>query len=117
MAIRARKRLDGAEPDKNNDGYTRMIGNYTSGGNVALSLLQNRTKFFGGSENGWGWATQLDDADDVKWDADYLFVAAETYTLEISGRSINWNIDRIVLRRVDIPESIWKTAAESSRAE
>jgi len=116
LYIRARKRLEGAASDLCNDGYVRMTGNYTSGGSVALSLLQANTKFFGGAENSWAWAAQLDDANDVKWSAEYNFLAGETYTLVISGRSQRWNMDRIVLRRAGVADSTWQNATESARA-
>jgi hypothetical protein len=116
LYIRARKRLDGQASDLCNDGYLRMTGNYTSGGTVSLSLLQNNTKFFGGNENNWGWAAQLDDANDVKWSAEYNFTAGQSYTLVMSGRSLRWNVDRIVLRKNGVADATWQSAPESPRA-
>jgi hypothetical protein len=116
LYIRARKRLEGQPADKCNDGYVRMIGTYTSGGNVSMNLLQNNTKFFGGNASNWGWAAQLDDANGVKWNAEYNFIAGQTYTLVLSGRSIRWNVDRIVLRKAGTPDSTWQNAPESPRA-
>jgi hypothetical protein len=96
LIIRARKRLEGQPHDKNNDGYVKVTGDFVAGNTSATTaMLKNNNKFFGGAENAWGWAEKLD-INHVKHDAVYIFKAGETYTLTISGRSINWNIDRIV---------------------
>jgi hypothetical protein len=115
LFIRARKRLEGLPGDKCNDGYVRVSGHFTAGGGTPLELLQQDTKFFGGDAENWGWAAKLD-ADHKKLDADYEFKAGETYTLVLSGRSIRWNVDRIVLRKAGTPDSTWQNAPESPRA-
>ncbi len=114
LFIRSRKRLDGQLFDKSNDGYVRVEGDYTASatasnvhnGNAMLDLLKKNTKFFGGPATGWGWAMQLDaGGEDNKRNAVYTFKAGETYTLVLSGRSINWNVDRIVFRLASVPDA------------
>lgn len=108
LFIRARKRLEGAESDKCNDGYVKMEGDFGASPNAGNNhkddapedMLRKNTKFFGGTANGWGWALQLDAGGyDNKRQAVYNFKAGETYTFTLSGRSIRWNVDRIVFRK------------------
>ena len=103
LLLRARKRLDGAESDKCNDCYVKMQGNFTTGSaNYPTSTLEQDTKLYGGNAGDWGWATNLDGngADHVP--TIYTFVAGETYVLTISGRSIRFNLDRIVFRHSSV---------------
>ena len=106
LIIRARKRLDGAPSDQSNDAYARLQGDYDESPNAGenhnddgnIFALRRNVKFFGGAANGWGWAKQLDlGGHHNKRNAVYDLKAGETYTLVISGRSKNFNMDRIVL--------------------
>ena len=127
LTIRARKRLETDRTDLSNDGYVRMEGDFGEGPNAGnnhkddapLELLKEDLKMFGGNANNWGWARELDaGGHDNKRNPIYDFKAGETYTLTISGRSKNWNIDRIVLyhesvnrnqaQNTDIPETTCK---------
>ncbi len=117
LTIRSHKQLDGQPGDKNNDGYVRVEGNYTAGtgGNpAALVDLKKDTKIFGGSPSGWAWATKLDVNNKIKKDPIYNFKAGETYTLVLSGRSIKWNVDRIVFYHQDVNAN---SARDASKAE
>lgn len=105
MIIRARKRLEGHPPDKNNDGYVRISGNFEEGpqagdnhqDDAPLSALKKDTKLYGGEADQWGYALELDlGGHDNKRNPIYKFKAGETYILTLSGRSINWNVDRII---------------------
>ena len=101
--LRARKRLDGAAGDKCNDCYIKVAGNFTSGStHYDVGALKVDTKLYGGNANNWGWATNLDSAEADHVPAIYNFVAGETYTLTISGRSIRFNLDRIVFRHSSV---------------
>jgi hypothetical protein len=128
LHLRARARLDGADSDKNNDCYVKVTGDsYGPGPNAgdshlkdaSLSLLTSNTKMYGASPTTWGWSDQLDAGgeDNKRWPV-YNFVAGGTYTLTVSGRSIKYNIDRIVFRKSTIATSSAKSAtlAESSTA-
>lgn len=117
LHMRVRKRLDGAEPDKCNDGYVKLAGDFDQGPNAGNnhnddapeSMLRSNTKFFGGPANGWGWASKLDaGGHDNKRDPIYYLKAGETYTLTLSGRSIRWNVDRIAFIKTDGNESAGK---------
>lgn len=105
LMIRCRKRLDGAKEDKSNDGYVRLEGDFDespragdeNGDHALKEVLITDTKIYGGSEIGWDWAVKLDaGGQDNKRQPRYILKKGETYTLTLSGRSINWNIDRIV---------------------
>ena len=116
LAIRARKRLDGQPGDRCNDGFVRVVGEYDAvEGGAPMDVLVRNTKFFGGDANQWAWAQRLD-ASHKKYAPLYRFKSGETYTLVLSGRSMRWNIDRIVfyhaglegdalLASMDLPES------------
>lgn len=105
LHLRAHKRLDGEEPDKCNDAYVRVEGNYSASeaagdkhnDDARLDTLRKDTKLFGGSDKGWGWAETLDlGGHNNKRNPKYVFKAGETYALGVSGRSQRFNIDRIV---------------------
>ena len=101
LTIRCRKRLEGQPGDKCNDGWVKLLGNYTSGNDVPKADLETNEKFFGGAANGWGWANQLDWQGHIKRPALYNLTAGEEYTFVMSGRSIRWNVDYIMLYRND----------------
>jgi hypothetical protein len=103
LTIRARKRLGNEEPDKCNDGYVRIEGDFDRGGEktAPLAELKKNNKFFGGNADGWGWATRLD-IHHKKYPAVYRFKADQTYTFVLHGRSQRWNVDRIVLYHEDV---------------
>lgn len=108
LHLRAHKRLGDEEPDKCNDAYVRVLGDYRAVGkdeqkekkgpkDATLEVLRKDTKCFGGAADGWGWAETLDlGGHNNKRAPRYHFKAGETYTLVISGRSQRFNIDRIV---------------------
>ncbi|MCG8701442.1 MAG: T9SS type A sorting domain-containing protein [Bacteroidales bacterium] len=101
LLIKARKRLEGAESDKCNDGWVKMAGDFTSGvATLTTDDLKKNIKFFGGSAGGWGWAQKLD-IHHAKHEALYNLKAGNEYTFTISGRSIRWNIDYILFYDTD----------------
>ena len=95
LIMRAHKRLETKRDDLSNDCYVAVSGTYEAGGTASTSILRKDHKFFGGSEEGWGRAELLD-VDHKKHPALYKFRAGETYKLTVSGRSKNFNIDRIL---------------------
>ena len=112
--LHAYNRLDGVASDKCNDAYVKVTGDYTSGSNVPLSALTQNTKLY--SSNGgnvWAWGFNLDGngADHVA--AKYNFKSGEDYLLTISGRSIRFQIDRILFAHNDVDLNIAKAAPES----
>ena len=106
ILIRARKRIDNhGEFDKSNDCYIRVAGDFdpspnaqeVNNGAASLEILKEDTKIFGGKSDEWGKAFTLDiGGHDGKRVPVYGFKAGETYTLTVSGRSKQFNIDRIV---------------------
>lgn len=105
LIIKGRKRLDGAESDKSNDCYVKLAGDFgesptannVHNGDALEADLKRNLKFFGGNENGWGWAQQLDlGGHNNKRNAVYTLKSGKTYQLTIHGRSKNFNIDKIV---------------------
>jgi hypothetical protein len=72
-----------------------VSGNFEGGGGAPLSTLKKDTKMFGGHATKWGWTNQLD-SNHKKFEAIYHFKSGEVYDLTISGRSKNFNFDRIL---------------------
>ena len=99
--IRGFKRLEGEEPDKCNDVYVKLKGDFERGGNVPINLLKKETKLFGGHHEKWGWALKLDEKH-KKYTPSYEFKTGETYTLTVYGRSQRFNIDRIIFKHVSV---------------
>ncbi len=112
LKFRCRKRLDGADTDKCNDAYVRVEGDFTTGANASLEVLKEDTKLFGGPENGWGWSNKLD-PHSGKVLAKYTFKSDEVYELVVSGRSVRYNIDRIVFNHSTADLGPAATAPES----
>lgn len=100
LILRARKRLETKREDISNDCYVALKGDFEPGGEAPLRVLRSDTKLFGGSADGWGWATRLD-VNHIKYPVLYRLKAGEIYELTISGRSKNFNIDRIILFHED----------------
>lgn len=95
LAIRCHKRLETQRADVSNDCYVSLKGDFSSGGDAPHKVLQDDTKLFGGDATKWGWSSQLD-VSHQKYAPRYQLKAGETYELTISGRSKNFNIDRIL---------------------
>jgi hypothetical protein len=100
LAIRCRKRLETKRDDISNDCYVALKGDFDTGGDVPLKVLKSDTKLYGGSPDKWGWSAQLD-VGHKKYAPRYQLKAGETYELTISGRSKNFNIDRIFFVHAD----------------
>ena len=99
--------------DVANDGFVRLGGDYTQGPNAGnshgddapLATLQTDTKFFGGNDNEFVWATgnRLDlGGHNNKRVAVYNLKAGETYTFTLQGRSQFFKVDRIVFRHASV---------------
>ncbi len=118
LLIRAHKRLDGEQPDKCNDCYVRLEGDFGAGGSAPLEFLGTDTKLYGGNPEGWGWTAQLD-RQHKKYPPVYKLKAGERYTLTISGRSQRFNMDRIVFKHVSVADDKARApaAAESLKTE
>ncbi|MEO0574498.1 MAG: Ig-like domain-containing protein [Pseudomonadota bacterium] len=111
--------------DVANDAYVRLDGDYGPGPNAGnnhaddapLSALQSDTKFFGGNDNQFVWASgnRLDLGGETnKRVAIYDLKAGETYTFTISGRSRYFKINRIVFRHESVSRA---NAQDTSRPE
>lgn len=126
LEINGQKRSDIA-----NDCYIRVEGDFGEGPNAGdqhkkdapLSLLQKDTKFFGGADKKFEWATgnRLDPGGhNNKRVAVYDFKAGESYKLVVSGRSQFFKVDRLVFRHKDVPasaiDSVVKEEAPQERA-
>jgi hypothetical protein len=104
LLIRCHKRLAGEEPDKCNDCYVRLDGDFTTGGDASQEILESDTKLFGGSPEGWGWSNKLD-VGHKKYQPLYTLKAGEKYTLVVSGRSQRFNMDRIVWKHESVSDA------------
>lgn len=110
LNMRGRKRLAGAEWDKCNDCYVKLEGDFKSGNpEYATKVLKTDTKVYLPSpqkDNGaktWAWAENLDSKAAHHVPAIYTLKAGKTYTFTISGRSIRYNLDRVVFRHQGVP--------------
>ncbi len=93
LLIVSHKRLDGQPGDKCNDGWVRMSGPLQNS-EAEQKILTTNQKFFGGPAEGWGFASLLD-LNHEKTTAIYDLQPGN-YTFTLSGRSIRWNVDRII---------------------
>jgi hypothetical protein len=116
LEMRARKRLEGDPADWANDCFVRMEGDTFGPGpnpgdnhrdDAPLEMLLRDTKMYGGNADNWGWTVELDPGGhDNKRRPIYYLHAGSTYTLIVSGRSQRFNIDRIILRHLDVPMEV-----------
>ena len=99
-----------------NDGFIRLDGDYGPGPNVGnsqgdhapLADLQRDTKYFGGNDNRFVWATgnRLDLGGHAnKRVPVYDLKAGETYTFVLHGRSQFFKVDRFVFRHEGVSSS------------
>jgi len=99
-----------------NDGFIRLDGDYAAGPNAGdshgdhaqLADLQTDTKYFGGNDNRFVWATgnRLDlGGHSNKRVPVYDLKAGETYTFVLHGRSQFFKVDRFVFRHEDTSTS------------
>jgi len=102
--------------DVANDAYFRLDGDYGAGPNAGgnhqddapLSALRSNTKFFGGADKRFQWASgaRLDlGGHNNKRVAVYNLKAGQSYTLVMSGRSKFFKVDRIVFRHTSVSAS------------
>ncbi len=100
--------------DVANDCYVRVKGDFEAGPepgdkhgkDAPLKMLKDDTKFFGGDDKSFAWASgnRLDPGGhNNKRVAVYDFKAGETYELVVSGRSQLFKLDRIVFRHESVP--------------
>ena len=100
LTLRGRKRLISERADICNDCYVALDGDFENATTTTMDVLKSDTKMFGGHADSWGWTTRLD-VHHKKHPAIYLLKAGETYEFTISGRSQNFNIDRILFVHED----------------
>ena len=120
LHLRCARETVGDRTDVANDCFVSLKGNYSQvpkvgtkhGDDAPLKPLQNDTKFFGGDDNKFVWASgnKLDlGGHRNKRVAVYDLVGGEIYKLIVSGRSQKFKLDRIIFRH----ESVEKANAES----
>lgn len=120
LSIRSHKRLTGkngvtARSDMCNDCYVRVEGNYTSADqNLPIEYLKRDTKFWGNAaELDWkNWSSKIVTDHDAIKTVRYNFKAGQQYRLVVSGRAQRFNVDRIVITRVE-EQRFNSTAKES----
>jgi hypothetical protein len=124
LCARETQLIDGEKrKDVANDCYVRVDGDYSAGtatgdkhGNDApLESLKKNTKFFGGNDRAFVWASgnRLDlGGHQNKRVAVYDFLPNRTYTLVVSGRSKAFKLDRLVFRH----KSVHANSAENRGA-
>ncbi len=85
-----------SEPDKSNDVYVRVEGDFTTGGDASTEALKQDQKHYGGASDAYAWTGGKLDYDHKKWDSKYTFKAGQTYNLFISARAQHTVVDRIL---------------------
>ncbi len=83
-------------PDKSNDVYVRVAGDFTTGGDASTEALKADQKHYGGASNAYEWTGGRLDFDHKKWDNKYTFKSGEQYDLFISARAQGAVVDRIL---------------------
>ncbi len=84
-------------PDKSNDVYVRVAGDFTGvEGGASTAALKADTKHYGGASNEYVWTSGMLDYDHKKWQNKYDFKSGEQYDLFISARAKNAVVDRIL---------------------
>ena len=126
LTLRGRKRLISDRQDICNDCYVALKGDFENASSTTMSVLKSDTKMFGGKSDGWGWTTLLD-VKHKKHPAIYRFKAGQIYEFTMSGRSKNFNVDRILFVHEDVglkkahrenpPESKLESGAASPPSE
>jgi len=112
VVIDGKKRHDVA-----NDGFVRVEGDYGPGPNpgdkhgkdAPLKMLKKDTKFYGGKDNEFAWASgnRLDPGGhNNKRVAVYKFKPGKTYTLVLSGRSQLFKVNRIIFRHESVKPNV-----------
>ena len=115
LHLRCAREKIGDRNDLANDGYVRLKGEFGPGPNpgdehgndAPLAMLKKNTKFFGGDDKRFVWASgnRLDPGGhNNKRVAVYSLKAGETYTLTLSGRSQLFKVDEILFRHEDVPK-------------
>ena len=111
--LRCAREKIGDRNDLANDAYIRIEGDFESGPNpgdshgddAPLEMLKKDTKFFGGNDKEFVWASgnRLDPGGhNNKRVAIYRFKPGAEYTLVMSGRSQLFKADSILFRHEDV---------------
>ena len=117
LHLRCAREKVGDRNDLANDGYVRLEGDFGPGPNpgdshgddAPLAMLKKNTKFFGGDDKRFVWASgnRLDPGGhNNKRVAVYSLKAGETYTLILSGRSQLCKVDEILFRHEDVAKKV-----------
>ncbi|MDF1858694.1 MAG: hypothetical protein P1U87_00690 [Verrucomicrobiales bacterium] len=114
LHLRCAREKVGDRNDLANDGYVRLEGDLGTGPNpgdkhgadAPLEMLKKDTKFFGGNDRKFVWASgnRLDPGGhNNKRVAVYSLKAGGEYTLVLSGRSQKFKVDQILFRHEEVP--------------
>lgn len=117
LHLRCARETIGDRDDLANDGYVRLEGDFgpgpnpgeTHGDDAPLEMLNTDTKFFGGKDREFVWASgnRLDPGGHKnKRVAVYFLKSGETYTLTLSGRSQLFKVDEILFRHEDVDAEV-----------
>lgn len=98
LAMRMHSPLrDHEEPDKRNDVFIKLEGNFTSNNaNISESRARTLTKFYGRGPNKWGTCINLE-FEHKHQRPIYNLIEGEEYTLTMKGRSNGVSYDYIAL--------------------
>lgn len=102
LMLMSSKRLEGVKSDWCNDAFVKLAGNFESANTFTKEVLEKDTKILqdGNDETpelGWYWASTAEKERHVYNDFIYKLKKGEKYTLILSGRSMRFSIDYLVL--------------------
>ncbi|WP_435414344.1 hypothetical protein [Polaribacter aestuariivivens] len=102
LMLMTSKRLEGVKSDWCNDAFVKLSGNFESASKLTTETLKKNIKILqdGNDETAeleWHWASTAEKDRHVYNDFVYQLKKGEKYTLTLSGRSMRFSVDYIVL--------------------
>ncbi len=102
LMLMSSKRLEGVRNDWCNDAFVKLSGDFQSANSFSKEVLEKDIKILqdGNDETPelqWNWASTAEKDRHVYSDFIYQLKKGEKYTLTLSGRSMRFSIDYIVL--------------------
>jgi hypothetical protein len=106
LMLMSSKRLEGVKSDWCNDAFVKLSGDFESANTFTTQDLEKDIKILqdGNDETeelAWHWASTAEKDRHVYNDFVYQLKKGEKYTLTLSGRSMRFSIDYIVLYNID----------------
>jgi hypothetical protein len=107
LMLMTSKRLEGVKSDWCNDAFVKLSGNFETGSKLTTEDLQRNIKILqdGNDETAeleWNWASTAEKRRHVYNSFIYKLKKGDTYKLTLSGRSMRFSVDYIILYNTDV---------------